>query len=81
MHEDSFSFGIALLQFVCSLTTQELSEVRKGRSVNSTSRLDFVDELTITIPNARGKNFERFALALVTKLNPTLPAKYCKLLQ
>ena len=81
MHEDSFCFGVVLFQFVCSLTTQELGEVRKGRSVNSKSRLEFVDELTITIPNARGKNFERFALAIVARLNPSLPAKYHKLLQ
>ena len=76
--EDVFNLGVTFLQYVCSLSENELIWVRSGSSDAIEGRLSFLEELEDKISNARTKRFDEFAIAVIERLNCDVP-KGCRM--
>ena len=75
--EDSFQFGLTLLQFVCALTNDELKLIRTEPLEIPEGRLkNLVEDISDNLINARSKNLPKFAEAVIKHLAPEFPATY-----
>ena len=80
-YEDTFSLGITLLQFACSISQKDLLFLRVVPLGKEMPLADFARKLVIEITHCRDQNFPLYVKRIIEHLNPQFPPTYSNFIQ